>query len=165
MGVLMSDESGNLKRYAGNILPTGYAGLVTQINNMKAEIDNKVEKVDVVYDMSGGSTLDWGYPSGIPEGYVTGKDFTKYKKLIVYWQTNYICGTCEIDLTKDMIVYPGAYSGSSTGCSWDGNQVFYGGIVCFVKDNKTTLACDYLIYFNSIQAQDGKKITKIEGVY
>lgn len=84
MGVLMSDENGNLTEYAGNKLPIGYAGLVTQVNNMKAEIDSKVEKVDVIYDMySSDINLNLSNTSGILGGVEVSVDLSKYKKLIV----------------------------------------------------------------------------------
>lgn len=78
---------------------------------------NKVEKfkvasngaiynnTEVVYDMtSPNANINWGYTSGIRNNItVTGKDFSKYEKLIAYCYTNYYTYPVEIDLTKHTV--------------------------------------------------------------
>lgn len=136
------------------------------VEDFVSEALEDIEKTEIVYDMQANDiTKDWGFSNGLPTGYVADKDFTKYKKLIVYWQTNYICGTCEVDLTKDMFVTPGTYCGSSCGISWDGSKEFFGGVNIKIDNNKTRLNVEYLIYYNAIGDQDSKKVTKIVGVF
>ena len=59
-------------------------------------------RTEVVYDMtSSDANINWGYTSGIQNNItVTGKDFSKYEKLIAYCYTNYFIYPVEIDLTK-----------------------------------------------------------------
>lgn len=135
MGVLMSDKNGNLKQYAGNKLPTGYAGLVTQVNNMKAEQDNKIEKVEVIYDKdSNDVNINLGYTSGIMGGtdvYLPENFSTKnYKRLeISFTLWNVPTGVVIIDLSN--------YYNENTRVMWSANSVENNNIVQY------SFVCNY----------------------
>lgn len=166
MGVLMSDENGNLKRYAGNKLPIGYAGLVTQVNNMKAEIDNKVKKVEVVYNMqSGDSNINWGYTSGIPNATsVPNKDFSKFEYLIAFFDMASTISVAVI-LNLGNATTNGYYCSTASSAPYQSNNLMHVfGSEIRVNPNKTQVEIYCGVMTNGYQGTQGI-CRKIIGVY
>ena len=61
----------------------------------------KTEQAEVIYDMNGGSSLNWGRDNGIPGGVtVNNKDFSKYKGLYVYVRFYGETQKVYVDITK-----------------------------------------------------------------
>lgn len=87
----MKNASGKIPDLANQIVMTNSED--TNISCLRTE---------VVYDMtSSDANINWGYPNGIKNNVtVTGKDFSKYEKLIAYCYANYYIYPVEIDLTK-----------------------------------------------------------------
>lgn len=93
------------------------------------------EQVETIYDMaSSDSSKNWGYTSGIGSGVsVSGKNFSKYKKLKLFCSPNNGIGVYqvifEIDLTRNLT---GEYGSSIVG--WDNTSY-----QAFVNSEKTIL--------------------------
>ena len=134
-------------------------------------------RTEVVYDNRSGNK-HWGYKDGIPSGTtVTGKDFSKYVKLIVHtYQASTIGGvrgSCEVDLTQPSLQYDGSkqtyYAGSNVYyCNWidDGSDDYVQSRTCMALVNSTKTSIT--VYSTKTgkyhqQANDGK-IFMIEGV-
>ncbi len=72
---------------SGSIYNLGEDFANTELSNIKVNINI----TEVVYDMtSSSSSKNWGYTSGIQGGTtVSGKNFSKYNKLIIYYTRNF----------------------------------------------------------------------------
>ena len=84
----MSQSKFNSMKNASGKIPD----LANQIVMTNSEDTNiSCLRTEVVYDMtSSDANINWGYTSGIENNVtVTGKDFSKYEKLIAYCDTNY----------------------------------------------------------------------------
>lgn len=79
----------------------------------QAQLD-KAERTEVIYDMDSGSPLDWGKTGGIANGgSVSGKDFSKYKRLRCYLRCGSQFPVVEVDLTApSRILSGGNYNGT-----------------------------------------------------
>ena len=88
-------------------LESSESGLPENAIITTSDIDENISclRTEVVYDMtSSDASKNWGYTSGIRNNVtVTGKDFSKYEKLIAYCYTNYYTYPVEIDLTKHTV--------------------------------------------------------------
>ena len=134
-------------------------------------------RTEVVYD-NRSANKHWDYEDGIPSGTtVTGKDFSKYVKLIVHtYQASTIGGvrgSCEVDLTQPSLQWDGSeqtyYAGSNVYyCKYidDGSDDYVQSRTCMalVDSTKTSIT----VYSTKTgkyhqQANDGK-IFMIEGV-
>lgn len=134
-------------------------------------------RTEVVYD-NRSANKHWDYKDGIPSGTtVTGKDFSKYVKLIVHtYQSSTIGGvrgSCEVDLTQPSLQWDGSkqtyYAGSNVYyCHYidDGSDDYVQSRTCMalVNSSKTSIT----VYSTKTskyhqQANDGK-IFMIEGV-
>lgn len=84
-------------------LESSESGLPENAIITTSDIDENISclRTEVVYDMtSSDASKNWGHTSGIKNNVtVTGKDFSKYEKLIAYCHTNYYNYPIEIDLT------------------------------------------------------------------
>ena len=129
--------------------------------------ESYVEHVDVVYDMTSADVeKNWGYTAGFgtTEGKITGKDFSKYRYLRVYFDNNWLSGYCIIDLRKTNRLLT-EHTGSSATTAYDGKTIYFGGICVSVRDNKTSILVEYLHYAGSHPTSAYSFINKIEGVY
>ncbi len=130
-----------------------------------------VEHIEVLYDKtSSDSNVNWGKTSGIYGGdVISGKDFSKYKKLIVYSYSLACILTTIIPLTSHNItLITGSYVGCNTGLSYDTSDLQC--IKCSVNSSKTDFTVDAIGLFNTSgfslrNETDGYLVYKIEGVY
>lgn len=124
-----------------------------------------VDKTEVVYDMaSSSSSKNWGYTSGIQDGTtISGKNFSKYKKLRIYWMpfTDTYYGhnsIFDVDLTH---LYSTEYFANFTARKYINNT---DQITTKISINtaKTSISVD--IRYNGNTLNDGY-VYMIEGVY
>lgn len=127
------------------------------------------ERVETIYDMtSTDANLNWGYTGGIQNATVTSKDFSKYKKLIVYYclknkdaesstfgRNNII----EIDLSK-FIKFK--YSTTNLIRYLNYAQSYTGGIIVKINENKTSFE---VVITDGTSIETTSFVYKIEGVY
>ena len=128
------------------------------------------ENIETVYDKtSNNSSLNWGYTSGITaDTVVSGKDFSKYKKLIVYYSFASNGSFVEIDLTyqvksdtyKCSNVLDFGYESSSTNYLY----VISGEVNGAKTSFKPYLALKFVTTGQVIK-RDEYNVYKIEGVY
>lgn len=148
------------------------------------EIDIKnFEHIETIYNSdSSDGNINWGYHNtGIRGGIkVTGKDFSKYKKLIVHVSFNTVISTYEIDLTKQtytMLDTPlSDYRYNSIGSiNSESHSSLYSSIT-LVNNSKTEIYHYSIGYYtltsntwndrgNEVSNGAGYYIYKIEGVY
>ena len=130
-----------------------------------------VEHIEVLYDKtSSDANINWGKTSGIYGGNViSGKDFSKYKKLIVYSYSLGCIMTTIIPLTSHNItLITSSYLGCNTGLSYDTTDLQC--IKCSVNSGKTDFTVDAIGLYNTSgfslrNETDGYFVYKIEGVY
>lgn len=129
-----------------------------------------VERVETIYDKdSANASVNWGYTSGITSGTsVTGKDFSKYKRLRIYycakngsvasdsWGRNNIL---EIDLSN-LINF--GYSASSKLRYLKASDNYDGSTVVTINSSKTEFLLSMLDGTNN---NTSSFTYKIEGVY
>ena len=107
------------------------------------------ENIETIYDMSSSdSSLNWGYTSGIEGGGTTGvtisnKDFSKYKKLLVYYRfwtpTVGKDATSHLEVDLDKLV-SSVYSGMNTGyVVFENSWIFMQTILAYVNSAKTSI--------------------------
>lgn len=152
MALYYSDSNKNLIKVAGNLG------------------EQNVEHSEVIYDKdSSDSNINWGYTSGIlSDTSVTGKDFSKYKRLRVSCcckksiKSDDTFGrnvVFEIDLTHfngfeyTTTYRPAYYTGN------DYNQ----SIIFVVTEDKTKMT--FVCYGNAVKVTEDTYIYKIEGIY
>ena len=156
MALYYSDNSGNLVKVAGNYEP-----------------EKNIEHFEVIYDKdSSDSNLNWGYTAGIitgdsETGYIS-HDFTKYKRLRVYYcakNSTLISDTfgrnniIEIDLSKFINF---EYSATNIIRYAVYTENYTGGIIVKVNESKTSFA---VVVTDNIIAENKSFVYKIEGVY
>ena len=130
--------------------------------------NGSIERVEVVYDMNGGTPLDWGKTGGIYGGEViSGKDFRKYKKLIVYSYSSGNILTTIIPLTT-LVSGVDSYIGCNAGLSNDTTDLQC--IKCSINSTKTDFEVDAMGYYGTsgftLRNNTSSYIVfKIEGVY
>jgi hypothetical protein len=130
--------------------------------------NGSIERVEVVYDMDGGTPLNWGKTNGIYGGdVISGKDFRKYKKLIVYSYSSGNILTTIIPLTN---LFPGvdSYIGCNAGLSNDATDLQC--IKCSVNGTKNDFEVDVMGYYGTSgfvprNNTHAYVVFKIEGVY
>ena len=133
-----------------------------------------VEHIETIYDSnSTDSNKNWGLTGGILGGSdkITGKDFSKYSKLIIYARFNITLGTCEVDLNRIALGSPLGYRfGVIVSAENVESTAFY---YCrgIIDDNKTSIHNYDIGYIsqgttvNNRNNNSGYIIYKIEGVY
>lgn len=138
---------------------------------LKALDFSNFEQSETIYDMtSTDANINWGYTSGINDYVnVINKNFTKYKKLILYHRAYDNHYKSEIDLTK--LNSANNYIGINVGnliydASGLGSLAYIGKSI--VNENKTSIQC--FTHFIRVSngdtgATDGYAVYKIEGVY
>lgn len=127
------------------------------------------ERVETVYDKdSTDANINWGYTSGIQSSTIADKNFTKYKKLRIYycnknsniendsWGRNNII---ELDLTKHINF---DYSASNQLRYIAYTQNYNGGIIVKINSEKTSFA---VVITDENNASNNSFVYKIEGVY
>lgn len=134
--------------------------------------------IETIYDMSSNdSSINWGYTSGIQGGVtVTGKDFSKYKKLVLSVRCAYSSFTYIISLENVNALMPNdlagySYSGSGQGQGAVTNN-HLGISTTFISTDKTKLYHKFIgRYFigstNAYVESDNSSsycITNIDGV-
>lgn len=158
--------SGNVATKVPNATINNLASLDVNGNLLDSEISkNKVEQVEIIYDKNN-SSLNWGYSNGIQgNNTITGKNFTKYKRLRIYAVlADKILLIYEISL--ELKVGDGYYQSSSCGLSGDLSDTVVSR--CTVNLAKTTIEFQHG-YFNgdvTLRNDNSAYVTvKIEGVY
>lgn len=126
-----------------------------------------VEHIEVIYDNSSSdANINWGKTSGIYGGdVVSNKDFTKYKKVIVYSYSSGNILTTIIPLTN---ILGDAYIGCNAGLSNDTTDIQC--IKCSVNSAKTEFKVDAMGYYNTSgfvlrNNTNSYLVFKIEGAY
>lgn len=124
---------------------------------------NRKESVEVIYDMDGGSPLDWGKTGGIVNGTtITGRDFSKYKRLRCFLKVGSQMPIVEIDLdVPDRIMSAGdVYNGT--------DNAYYveslGQLLISINVSKDKTSIEAGVYYSSL-GNSTYFIYKIEGVY
>lgn len=137
----------------------------------KADVDLSnitvnTDKCEIVYDMSStDSTLNWGYTSGIQGSVsVSGKDFSKYKKLRYYCSRYGFVSIGIIDL--EGVQRQEAYRSKSTQADVESSTNYVTTFTVSVNSEKTSFKVDS-VYQNTGGKNNntGYYIYKIEGVY
>lgn len=136
-----------------------------------------VEHIETRYDKnSSDSNINWGYTSGIQlNGEVTGKDFSKYKKLNVYLNGAFVNCIIQIDLTTPVPrIYKAGYSyyGGTVVVNTDAPSYIL-KMAVLVSTDKTSInfyICGYQNVqgggaFNNAEQSEQYAIYKIEGVF
>ena len=120
-------------------LESSESGLPENAIITTSDIDENTSclRTEVVYDMSSSdANINWGYTIGIKNNVtVTGKDFSKYEKLIAYCYANYYIYPVEIDLTKSTL--ENFYIGRLCIGKASSNLYFAGGQVNLEKTSFT----------------------------
>lgn len=159
----------------GGKLPAEFANSI--IHTRAEDVNLNQMRTEVIYD-NRSSDKHWGYKTGIPSGTtITGKDFSKYSKLIIHtYQASTIGGVkgaCEIDLDRPSLQWDGSeqtyYAGSNVYyCTYvdDGSDDYVQSRTCMALVNSTKTSIT--VYSTKTgkyhqQANDGK-IFMIEGV-
>lgn len=155
MALYYSDDNKNLIKVAGNFS------------------EPNVEHSEVIYDKdSTDSNINWGYTNGIATSRtVSGKDFSKYKKLRVQ------CGWTEIDAERGTFYIDLQRKPFASAGGYRGSVVFYTGLDaqydlwtkfcnCEVSDDKTSFTC----VNSGLRTQNGYThnyiaVLEIEGIY
>ena len=134
----------------------------------RERIDNgklaNVERVETIYDINDDSK-NWGFEDGIQKDYISDKDFTRYKKVILYVEQTYEKGQCVIDLTY-LTGSTNQYIGTNTYFSrLESGTLYNYTIYSAISANKTAIdiSCDK-IGSNGSSTTYGK-VVKIKGVY
>lgn len=138
-----------------------------KIENNELKTSELIEKVETIYDKDN-PNKDWGYTGGINETTVTGKNFSKYKRLIIYytvkdsttvdddtWGRNNIL---ELDISK-LIRFN--YSATKNHRYLNSMQDYNGGCIFKVNPEKTSF---YGLVTDGVSSTSGG-VYKIEGVY
>lgn len=147
-------------------------GKVPALNNQlimteeeDANVDASQLRTEVVYDsLSSDANKNWGYTSGILGGVtVSGKDFSKYSKLIIY--------SYNLDLGLTLIYNFDSNetnAQSASGLSIDNKALMQ--IKCSVDSSKTSFSVVDIGYYNTAGYTDRNnnvsyQVYRIEGVY
>lgn len=129
-------------------------------------------RVETLYDMTGKSASNWGYSNGIENNVnVTGKDFSKYDKLMFYCarlDANSDIANSGVVVVDLNIIHPhiGVYTGS-TVTMLNSSSVMFGDCVrVYVGPTKTEFTA-YMTEYTSgpnSYTTGNLKINKIEGI-
>lgn len=97
----------------------------------------------VIYRADGGESLDWGMSGGIFHGSsVSGKDFTKGKKLICFLRCGSQRPVVEIDLTAPSTIVGADSVYNGTACAYYVESLGHLLISINVSNDKTSLAVE-----------------------
>ena len=137
------------------------------------------ERIETVYDKdSASSSINWGYTSGFTNTTISGKDFTQYKKLIVYCSlessnSNYNAYfTTVVDLQHQATSLSNRYyvginsTVTPYGILNAGVETEFVACYAAVNSSKTQIeVVNATKKYNSGYFSNSTKIIKIEGVY
>lgn len=127
-----------------------------------------VEHIQVIYDKdSTDSNINWGKTSGIGHKLeVTGKNFSKYKKLKVLADMVWAKGIVEVDLTK-FNTEAGVYFGSQNLMAGKHPQygIYFYSTIIGVNNQKTSITPEFYNVVGEVTNDNAGKVLKIEGVY
>lgn len=132
-----------------------------------------VEHIETIYDMSSSdSNINWGYTDGIANTLVR-KDFTKYKKLICYFDSEYnSIYDCAIPVTVDLtaITYRGITSSVNPfyiidSGAFEATQQMVAYVEVDINKQSLTTKSKRITNNGVPEEISAMKIYKIEGVY
>lgn len=142
-----------------------------QIKNPLIIIKNGgFNQVETIYDMnSTDANINWGYTGGIGNGTtVTGKDFTKYKKLIgTYGDGGNFQWFVYVDLSIQYAAggYRGGNSYSSTDAEFQNQMLSKFGDLRISADKTSLSTFSGYTYNGNANITGNYKLCKVEGVY
>jgi hypothetical protein len=156
----MSEATLSAMESAGQILPNQIFFTGDSDDTM-----TNVEQVEVVYDMYN-SSKDWGYSSGLKSSTtITGKDFSKYKGLIVYCTRYRIGFEGYVNFEQTLPTTSYTYSGSAVTGVVDGTTPYWTLCRFNVNSGKTNFVVEGFWQNGALKTESGYVVTKIEGVY
>lgn len=128
------------------------------------------EKIETIYDMnSTDANINWGYTGGIGNGAtVTGKDFTKYKKLIgTYGDTGNFQWFVYVDLSIQYAAggYRGGNSFSAIDVDFQNQMLSKFGDLRVSADKTSLSTFSGYTYNGNANITGTYKLCKVEGVY
>ena len=139
-------------------------GVTNDIKNINNTL-NRTEQVEVVYDKDN-PNKDWGYSGGLQSGItVSGKNFSKYKGLIVYCTRYRIGFEGYVNFEQDLPSSAYVYAGSAVTGIVDGTTPYWTLCRFFVNSEKTNFVVEGFWQNGALKTEDGYIITKIKGVY
>ena len=142
-----------------------------QIKNPLVIIKNGgFKQVETIYDMnSTDANINWGYTGGIGSGTtITGKDFTKYKKLIGTYGDggNFQWAVCvELSILFAAGGYRGGNSFSSTDAEFQSQMLSKFGDLRISADKTSLSTVSGYTYNGNTNGTETYKLCKVEGLY